>query len=341
MSFNEKKINKLFNHWLYISLALVFLIIIVGGLTRLTNSGLSITEWELFDGILPPLNKDSWVSYFDLYKEIPQYKILNSNMTLNEFKIIFYWEYAHRIIARFIGLFFLVPLIFFYFSKKIEKKYLNTCFLISILIILQGIIGWYMVKSGLVTDTTVSHYRLSIHLSVAIIIISTMFWLIKNLHTKNYVSFFEFRKRNLPFQILIILIFAQIIIGAFVSGLDAGRIYQTWPLMGETFFPNDLFIINLDNLINFDNHSLVQFYHRNLAYIIIFYVLILSIYIYKKQILKLYSTLRILILILIAQIFLGIFTLVSGLNIYLASLHQITGVFLVLTTLNLYYLISK
>ena len=106
MSFNEKKINKLFNHWLYISLALVFLIIIVGGLTRLTNSGLSITEWELFDGILPPLNKDSWVSYFDLYKEIPQYKILNSNMTLNEFKIIFYWEYAHRIIARFIGLFF-------------------------------------------------------------------------------------------------------------------------------------------------------------------------------------------------------------------------------------------
>ena len=198
-----------------------------------------------------------------------------------------------------------------------------------------------MVKSGLVTDTTVSHYRLSIHLSMAIIIISTMYWLIKNLHTTNYVSFFEFKKKNLPFQILIILIFAQIIIGAFVSGLDAGRIYQTWPLMGETFFPNDLFIINLDNLINFDNHSLVQFYHRNLAYIIIVYVLILSIYIYKKQILKLYSALRILILILITQIFLGIFTLVSGLNIYLASLHQITGVLLVLTTLNLYYLISK
>ena len=341
MFLNEKKVNKLFYHWLYISLVLVFLIIIVGGLTRLTNSGLSITEWELFEGILPPLNENSWISYFDLYKQIPQYKILNSSMTLDEFKIIFYWEYAHRIIARIIGIFFLISLLYFYFSKKIEKKYLNICFFISFLIILQGIIGWYMVKSGLVSDTTVSHYRLSIHLSMAIIIISSIFWLIKNFTTKHYVSFFKFSKKNFPFQILIILIFAQIIIGAFVSGLDAGKIYQTWPLMGETYFPNDLFIINFNDLIDFDNHSLVQFYHRNLAYIIIFYVLILSIYIYKNKIFKLYSTLRILILILVSQIFLGIFTLIGGLNIYLASLHQITGVLLVFTTLNLYYLISK
>ena len=126
-----------------------------------------------------------------------------------------------------------------------------------------------------------------------------------------------------------------------MSGLDAGRIYQTWPLMGKTYFPNDLFIITFNDLIDFNSHSLMQFYHRNLAYIIIFYVLILSIYIYKKKIFKLFYTLRTLTFVLITQIFLGIFTLVGGLNIYLASLHQITGVLLVFTTLNLYYLISK
>ena len=118
----DKKINKLFIYWLGISLFLVFLIIIVGGLTRLTNSGLSITEWELFKGILPPLSENSWNKYFELYKEIPQYKLLNFDMTLNEFKIIFYWEYYHRILARFIGLFFLIPLIYFYFSKKLKKS---------------------------------------------------------------------------------------------------------------------------------------------------------------------------------------------------------------------------
>ena len=180
MSINEKKINKLFIHWLNVSLILVFLIIIVGGLTRLTNSGLSITEWELFEGLLPPLNQNSWNKYFNLYQQIPQFKLINFNMTLDEFKVIFYWEYAHRIIARVIGIFFLVPLIFFYFSKKINYKYLNVCTLIFILIILQGVVGWYMVKSGLVYDTTVSHYRLSIHLSIAILIISSIFWLLKN-----------------------------------------------------------------------------------------------------------------------------------------------------------------
>ena len=177
---NEKKINQLFDLWLLTSLILVFLIVIVGGLTRLTNSGLSITEWELFKGVLPPLNEGAWNLYFDLYKEIPQYRLLNFNMTLEEFKIIFYWEYFHRMIARIIGLFFLIPLIYFYLSDKIKKEYLNICYLIFFLIIFQGVIGWYMVKSGLVNDTTVSHYRLSLHLITAFLIISIIFWLRKN-----------------------------------------------------------------------------------------------------------------------------------------------------------------
>ncbi len=336
----EKKINKLFLYWLNTSLILVFFIIIVGGLTRLTNSGLSITQWELFKGVFPPLNDNAWNSYFDEYKKIPQYKLLNFNMNLNEFKVIFYWEYFHRVLARIIGLFFLIPLIFFYFTKKIGKEYINICFTIFILILFQGIIGWYMVKSGLVNDITVSHYRLSIHLSTAVLIISTIFWLIKNFISKQNKIFFDFSKVNSPFILLIFLIYLQIIMGAFVSGLDAGKIYQTWPLMGNSYFPNDTILV-INNLLNFDNHSLVQFYHRNLAYLIFIYVFCLTIFIYKKRISSLYFSIKILLLLLFLQIFLGIFTLVSGLNIYLASAHQITSVLLIFSALNMYFLRAK
>ena len=174
-----KKINNLFLLWLIISLILVFLIIIVGGLTRLTDSGLSITEWELFSGLLPPLNDNSWQTYFNLYKQIPQYKLLNFNMGIDEFKIIFYWEYSHRVLARLIGIFFLIPLIYFYLTKKINNSYLKLCCNFS-LIVFQGIIGWFMVKSGLVDDVTVSHYRLAT-LNHSHIIISIIFWLIINI----------------------------------------------------------------------------------------------------------------------------------------------------------------
>ena len=338
---NEKKINNLFLNWLILSLLLVFLIIIVGGLTRLTESGLSITEWELIKGILPPLSNESWEIYFNEYKKIPQYKLLNFNMTLHEFKIIFFWEYFHRILARLIGLFFLIPLILFYISKKIKKEYLLICFIIFGLIVLQGIIGWYMVKSGLIKDTTVSHYRLAIHLSTAIIIVSSIFWLIKNILFNSNKFFFKLTINNLPFQIFILLIFIQIIMGALVSGLDAGKIYQTWPMMGSNYFPNDFNFKDLSNTLEFNNHSLVQFYHRNLAYLIILYAIFLSIFIYKKKLFNLYLSLKILLFILLLQIALGIFTLVTGLNIYLASVHQITSVLLVLSALNLYYCRTK
>lgn len=338
---NEKKINSFFIYWLKISLILVFLIIIIGGLTRLTDSGLSITEWELFIGILPPLSENSWNLYFEDYKKIPQYKLLNYSMTLNEFKIIFYWEYIHRLLARFIGLFFIIPLIFFHISKKVNKEYINVCYIIFILITFQGIIGWYMVKSGLVNDVTVSHYRLSIHLVTAIFIFSSIFWLLRNATLRQNKPFFKISKNFFPFQLLILLIFAQIIIGAFVSGLDAGKIYQTWPLMGNNFFPNDLLVGNLINIVEFNNHSLVQFYHRNLAYLIILYILFLSSLIYKKKIFNLYKPLLVVLFITFTQVILGVTTLLSGLNIYLASAHQITSILLVFSALNLYYLRTK
>ena len=216
---NEKKINRLFLNWLIISLIIVYFIIIVGGLTRLTNSGLSITEWELFKGILPPLNQNTWDSYFNLYKEIPQYKLLNFNMTLEEFKIIFYWEYFHRVLARIIGLFFLIPLIFFYLSKKINKDYIKICFFIFCLIIFQGIIGWFMVQSGLVNDVTVSHYRLSIHLSTAMVIISLIFWLVINIKLKKKKIFFRFSFENLPFQFLLLLVRINLVLKPIINPL--------------------------------------------------------------------------------------------------------------------------
>ena len=198
-----------------------------------------------------------------------------------------------------------------------------------------------MVKSGLVHDITVSHYRLSIHLTTAIIIISSIFWLILNIQKREDKNFLSFSKNNLFYQILLFIIFFQIVLGAFVSGLDAGMIYQTWPLMGNSFFPDDFKLNNFFNYFEFDNHSLVQFYHRNLAYFIVIFSSFIIFNIFKKKIKNLYLPIKIFSIVLIFQIFFGIITLISGLNIYLALLHQITGVLLVFSALNLYFSNTK
>ena len=341
MQSHEKKLNNLFYFWLLTSLFLIFFMIIVGGLTRLTNSGLSITEWELFKGIFPPFNKEMWNSYFDLYKKIPQYEIINSSMTLNEFKVIFYWEYAHRILGRIIGICFLIPLFYFHFIKKINYKILAPYYLIMFLILLQGFVGWYMVKSGLVEDITVSHYRLSLHLSLAIIIISIIFWELLNLKNNNRKYFFKNSINYFPSFFLIILILIQIILGAFVSGLDAGKIYQSWPLMNDNYFPDDVNITSFISLIDFENHSLIQFYHRNFAYFITFYILVLSFINLRKKVNTIRLANLILLFVLSVQILLGIVTLLSNLNIFLASAHQIFSVIIVLSALNLHYSLIK
>ena len=333
----DEKINKYFFFWLMISFLTVFLIVIVGGLTRLTDSGLSITEWELFKGILPPLKESSWIEYFNLYKQIPQFKLINSGMTMEEFKIIFYWEYAHRFLARFIGIFFLIPLVYFFFTKKVNKKYLSICYLIFFLILIQGMIGWYMVKSGLIDDITVSHYRLSLHLSIAFIIASMIFWNLLNVYNKTFKIFFKFNKIFLTYQFLIILILFQVIIGAFVSGLDAGKIYQSWPLMDSNYFPGDVQITKFNNLFQFDNHGLIQFYHRNIAYIIIIYFFVIGFFILSGKNIHLKKSFYLVSFILILQVFLGITTLISGLNIFLASGHQVCSLLLLLSVINLYY----
>jgi len=311
--------------------------IIVGGLTRLTDSGLSITKWQLFSGLIPPLNQEDWIMYFNLYKQIPEFKLQNFNMTMSEFKIIFWWEWAHRFLGRLIGICFLLPLI--YFSFKIKFSKLLNFYFIFFLICFQGFLGWYMVSSGLVDRVDVSHYRLSVHLVLAFLILSLIFWSYLKITVLNNNQSFRIN-RFIPFCFLI-LIFVQIAIGAFVSGMDAGKIYNSWPLMGSTYFPNDNNISNLFKLSAFDDPSLVQFIHRNLAYVISIFYLLILFKIYRNKIYDLYKSVNPLGIIIIIQIFLGVFTILYGAQILIASMHQLSSIFLVSSCIYFIYVNTK
>ena len=324
MYIENKLLNKYLSYWLGIMFLIVSIMIIVGGLTRLTDSGLSITKWQLFSGILPPLNHLQWNQYFDLYKEIPEFKLQNYTMTLEDFKVIFWWEFLHRQLGRLIGILFLIPLIFFFLKLGFNKT--KSLFLIFFLICFQGFIGWYMVSSGLIDRVDVSHYRLSLHLVLAFIILSLIFF--------NYLKckkiLYSQEKINNIFPILFLfLIFLQISIGAFVSGMDAGKIYNSWPLMGSSFFPDDNVFINLFNLDSFNDPSLVQFMHRSLAYLILFVYILILTNVFTKKLRTFYKPVIIIGFIVFTQIILGIFTLLSGAQIFLASMHQICSIFLV------------
>jgi len=336
MYIENLKIKKYISFWLLFMFLIISLMIVIGGLTRLTDSGLSITKWQLFSGILPPLNSSDWNNYFNLYKKIPEYKIQNFTMSLNEFKIIFWWEWIHRFLGRLIGISYLIPLLFF--TIKIGFKKLFNLYFIFLLICFQGFIGWYMVSSGLVERVDVSHFRLSLHLVIAFLILCLILW--------NFLKIKNFRipskKINFYFPlVLLLLIFCQITIGAFVSGMDAGKIYNSWPLMGTTYFPNDSKIISLFKLSAFSDPSLVQFMHRNLAYFIIIYYLLILLKIYKNNLINLFYSINLVGILLFIQIFLGILTLIFGAQIIIASMHQISSIFLVSSCVYFLYLNTK
>ena len=330
------KINNQLSIWLISMFFIISIMIIVGGLTRLTDSGLSITKWQLFSGFLPPLNQNEWIVYFDLYKQIPEFKLQNYNMTIKEFKVIFWWEWAHRLLGRLIGLSFLIPLIYFSFRIKLSKLF--NLYLIFFLICFQGFVGWYMVSSGLVDRIDVSHFRLSIHLVIAFLILSLILWNYLQINKTNNIP--NKISPIIPFLFLL-LIFLQLIIGAFVSGMDAGKIYNSWPFMGDTYFPNDNNVENLFKLSVFSDPSLVQFIHRNLAYLIGFYFIFILYKVYKNKIFNLYSSTNLLGVFIILQIILGVITIVSGAQIYIASMHQISSILLVSSSVYFLYLNTK
>ena len=332
MFVNSDNYIKYLKLWLITLFLLIIIMVGVGGLTRLTDSGLSITEWELFTGILPPFNIDEWSFYFSEYKKIPEYQNINYNMTLDEFKIIFYWEYAHRLLARIVGLFSLIPLLIFSFKFRNNQFYSNKYYLIFLLICLQGFIGWYMVSSGLIKNNDVSHFRLSVHLTLALFILCLIFWFILDLfNTKR----FQIKISNLLLFFILVLIILQIILGAFLSGLDGGLIYNSWPDMNGVFFPSD---VNMSDYLSsqlFYNASIIQFFHRITAYILLFFIIFLN-YLFLKKKLNL-SNILFFDFAIILQIFLGIITLVSGVEIRYASLHQLGSIFVLCSYLLILY----
>ena len=336
----EENKDVLISYWLLLLTFLVGIIIIVGGLTRLTDSGLSITRWDLISGILPPLNQNDWQNYFSLYKKIPEFKLLNSSMTLDEFKVIFWWEYIHRLLGRLIGLLYLLPLIYFFYKRKINKKISKSLILIFILICFQGFLGWYMVQSGLIDRVDVSHYRLSLHLTLAFIIFILLLWNYLKINSANNLK----SNKKIPYitWLFLICLIIQISFGALVSGLDAGKIYQSWPLMNGTYFPNDSNFKDLFSLNFLQNPSLVQFIHRNIAYFLIFLFLIITfIVIRDKKLFYLRKITFIVLFFLFIQIVLGILTVIYGAYIVLASIHQIGSIILIGATVVLVFKNSK
>ena len=332
MFVNSDNYIKYLRVWLITLFLLIVLMVAVGGLTRLTDSGLSITAWELFTGILPPLNFNDWNNYFSEYKKIPEYQNINIGMSLNEFKIIFYWEYAHRLLARFVGLFSFFPLIFFSITFRKNKFYSNKYYLIFLLICLQGFIGWYMVSSGLIENNNVSHFRLSIHLSLALFLLCLIFWHLLEIFNINK---FSINLPNLLLFFILILIILQIILGAFLSGLDGGLAYNSWPDMNGAFFPDDVVINDYLSFKLFYSPSIIQFFHRITAYILLFFIIILNYQFFKKRLN--YSNIILFDLAILLQIFLGVVTLVSGVEIKYASLHQLGSIFVLTTYLLIVY----
>jgi cytochrome c oxidase assembly protein subunit 15 len=297
--------------WLFVVAGLVFTIVVIGGITRLTGSGLSMVEWRPLMGVLPPLSEAEWGRVFALYQTSPEYIHVNADINLAKFKTIFFWEYIHRILGRLIGLAFAVPLIIFAIKKKIPQGYGMRLGSLLALGGIQGVIGWWMVKSGLVNDPEVSQYRLAIHLSIALIILALLIWTGLDLkdgrapppkgHTAGVIG----------------ILAITIVAGAFVAGLDAGRLYTEYPLMGDGFVPVEY---GEEGILDaFENPASAQFHHRILALLVVISVITLWWRAVKAQI-----VLRghLMLGAVFAQFILGIITLLYAVPVNLGVFHQ-------------------
>lgn len=323
------KQKKYLTNWLFAGIFLISIIIIVGGITRLTDSGLSMVDWSP-SGSIPPLNENEWQIEFDKYKEFPEYQKINQGMLLSEFKRIFFWEYLHRMLGRLLGLVFIIPFMIFLFRGWLPKKQKKQFFILLFLGGLQAFFGWYMVKSGLVNRPDVSHFRLAVHLITAFGIISYIYWLILEINNvkKNYNS-----KINKLSMIFLMLLIIQIIFGAFVAGLKAG--YEVNP--NNTFFET-IFNYNKTSEINFINNGYdLQTFHRLFAWIV-FFAACFMLSITKKT--KFNNTVKKIFVLIVLQVFLGIITLIFSMPISIALAHQFIAMLLLLLVIRLIYLSS-
>ncbi len=328
-----KKDNKKVIYWLLTGCLLIFIMVIVGGITRLTHSGLSISNYKLISGTIPPMNEVEWQEAFDLYKQYPEYQKLNNHFNLEDFKDIYFWEWFHRVLGRFIGLVFFIPFIYFLIKKQLTRSTIKKSIGLMCLGAFQGFLGWYMVKSGLVDRPDVSHYRLAMHLITAFITFAATFWVALDL-------MFPFHKIvNTRFKRLVqigtIVLIIQIIYGAFVAGLDAGKMHNHWPMMSEGKFMHESVYLGNHalHLMLTENPSGVQFVHRTLAYIVVLFI-ILIYFKGKKYVETNYQqkALNSLIYLVIFQFILGVFTLLLQVPVWLGIAHQV-GAFLLLSAM--------
>jgi heme a synthase len=320
------------SNWLLSVAALVFLMVVVGGITRLTESGLSITEWKPVSGALPPLSHADWKHAFDLYKQTPEYREINgpAGMTLGQFKFIFFWEWAHRLLGRLIGVVFALPLLWFAAKRAIPRGY--GWKLVGLLVLggFQGVLGWYMVLSGLVDRTDVSHFRLSAHLLLALAIMSVLIWVALDLRQlggsgKNDPS----RLRSAAVLTLAILV-VQLLFGAWVAGLNAGQVANDWPAMQGRFFPEGVDWSNGALFAFTHDPYLIHFFHRWWAWVAVVTLVVFARFIRSRPggraaSIAIHTTFG-------TQILLGIFTVLSGVAIWLAALHQAVGAALLAST---------
>lgn len=326
------KDNKKVIYWLLTGCTLIFIMVIVGGITRLTHSGLSISNYKLISGTIPPTNALQWNEAFDLYKQYPEYQKLNYNMTIDEFKDIYFWEWIHRVIGRFIGLVFVIPFVYFLLRKQLTKSTIKKCLILLAMGGFQGFLGWFMVKSGLVDKPDVSHYRLAMHLTTAFLTFAYTFWVALDL-------IFPLKKQvNTSFRNLIrvglVILVVQIIWGAFVAGLDAGWIHNHWPLMNDGELIHQSVTTEQEPLWrNFiEGKSGVQFVHRYLAYIVVGIIGFIWFKARKNKTTMLQQKGINLLLILVGvQFVLGVLTLVLFVPVWLGVLHQVTAFFLLAT----------
>jgi heme a synthase len=311
--------------WLYGVAALVFVLIVVGGATRLTDSGLSITEWRPLMGILPPLSDAEWRDIFEKYRQIPEYQQVNRGMSLDAFKFIFWWEWAHRFLARMVGFAFAIPLVYFVVRRRLPTALSWKLGGLFVLGGLQGAIGWYMVSSGLVDRVDVSHYRLALHLTVAFLILALLLWAAWTLPSPQTAAGptpTPTRFRHAA-RALVVLIFLQVVLGALVAGLKAGLVNNTWPLMDNQLIPSGLWVMSPWYLNPFENALAVQFNHRMAAYGIVVAVLWQAVSIVRAGIAgDVRSSALMLAVGVVAQALLGIWTLLAHVPLGLGLAHQ-------------------
>ena len=324
--------------WLVTLTIMVFLIIIIGGLTRLTDSGLSMVDWRPILGTIPPLNIDQWHDVFNDYKLTPEFIYVNKNMTLDEFKYIFWWEWFHRFFARLIGLFFIAPFLYFLVKKNLNSFFYKRFFVIFSLGLLQAVVGWWMVKSGLSEDPYVSPYRLTFHLTNAVVIYAFLLWTsIEYYHLKS-ASFISIKSKNVFILISIILVFITILSGGFMAGSHAGQSFNTYPLMNGKVIPDDLYLEDLGLLNIFENTVTINFNHRWIATITFIYTFLFFSYLIFNKIINLSNQIIILVLLILSlQFLLGILALISNVAIHYGSLHQTNSIALLSILLIAYF----